>query len=469
MRLRVLVAVGLLAAAVWAPRARAAEATVEYQGPPLTAGRERVPEGVVPTELSLEKAIELAIQYNPQVDSAFAGVKVADSQVAQAVSLLAARLDVTTSRVTPVNLPSFSFQNPATTWQTDFSLSQPLYTGGALSAGVAAAQSFRKGAAGTYYRTQQQTAFAARASYCAVLTAEEGVNVAQQVVDSAMETLRVARLRYQAGVAPQFDVLSAEARVARVDQGLIAARVQRDIACAQLSTVLGVSIPIGTQLTAPRLVTYTEGDFETLREEALAHRPDLVAAEGAVAVARAQLGIAKAAKQPTVAAAMSYSLRPNTTVSGDLFGQPGTDIVVSQNSGAIALSANWSLFNAGQVEGEINQARSQLRQAEDGLTGLKQQVELDVRSAYVSVSAATAQVAAAQKEVAQAQEAFRVATIRYEEGVGTSVEILSAQADLADAKTRLNQANFGLNLAVAQLDLALGRSVIATATPQGTG
>jgi len=460
MRLRLVVTVCLMVGVSgMAPPLFAAGGTAQYKGPALTAGREKVPEGVVPATLSLEKAIALAVQYNPQVAAAEEGIRISDSQIAQAVSRLAPRLDVATRRVTPVNLPPFSFQSPESTWQTDFSLSQPLYTGGALSAGVKAAREFGAGAQGTYQRTQQQIAFAARAAYYGVLTAEEGVSVAQQVVDSAVETLRVARLRYQAGVAPQFDVLSAEARVARVEQGLIAATVGRDIAWAQLSTVLGVSIPAGTQLTTPRPVTYDEADFETLRVEALAKRPDLTALQGQVAAARAQLAIAKAGKQPTIAAAMSYSLQPKTTVE---FGEPPTEIVVSQNSGYIVLSANWSMFNAGQLEGEIRQAQAQLRQAEDAVTGLKQQVDLDVTTAYLSVSAAKAQVAASQKEVAQAQEAFRVATIRYEEGVGTSVEILSAQADLEGAKTRLNEWVFGLNLAVAQLDLSLGRSAPGT-------
>jgi len=461
MRSRVFITVCLLIGGlISAPPGFAAEATVEFKGPELTAGREKVPAGVVPSTLSMEQAVAIGVQYNPQVGSAAEGVRMTDALIVQAISLLMPRLNVDTSRVTPLH-PTV-FQNPETTWQTSFSFTQPLYTGGALKAGVKAAQHLRAGSEGTYQRTQQEIAFRVRAAYYAVLTAEEGVTVNQQVVDSANETLRVARLRYQAGVAPQFDVLSAEARVARVEQGLIAAKAARDIAWAALSTVMGVPIPDGTQLTTPRPVTWEEANFEALRGEAQAERPDLVAAGGQVAVARARLAIAKAARQPAIALNASYSLVPSTTVS---FGDPPTEIVVSQNTGVVVLSANWSLFNAGQVEGQISQAQAQLAQAQDAVTGLKQQIDLDVTSAYMSVSAAKAQVAAAQKEVAQAQEAFRVATIRYEEGVGTSLEILSAQADLADAKNRLNQAIFGLNLAIAQLDLALGRSATGAPTP----
>lgn len=453
MSSRVFIALLLLGTLAPAPCFAVPGGTVEFHGPELTAGRETIPAGVVPSTLSLEQAVAIGLQYNPLVRSSEEGVNVADSQIVQALSRLLPRVTADTSRVTPVN-PTV-FQNPESTWQTTFSFSQPLYTGGALIAGVRAAEQFRAGAVGSFRRTEHETAFGVRAAYYAVLTAEEGVIVNLQVVDSAVETLRVARLRYEAGVAPQFDVLSAEARVARVEQGLIAARVTRDIAWAALSTVMGVPIPPGTQLTTPRPVTWEEADFEALRAEAQANRPDLAAAQGQVAAARARVAIAKAARQPTVAATLTYSLIPKTTIS---LGDPATDIVVTQNTGFAILSASWSLFNGGQVEGEVGQAQAQLRQAEESVTAVKQQIDLDVTSAYTSLSAARAQVAAAQKEVDQAQEAYRVATIRYEEGVGTSVEILSAEADLADAKTRLNQAIFGINLAVAQLDLALGRS-----------
>jgi len=450
----------------------AAEAPVEYTGPELTAGGASGARDVVPVTFSLEKAIEIAMSYNPQVAASQEGIAASSALVQQAISRLMPRLNMETTRVTPVDLPSFSFQSTDSTWETNFSLSQPLYTGGSIQAGVSAAKDFLLGSHGTYRRTRQETAFAVRRGYYAVLAAEEQVNVSRQVLDSALETLRVAKLRYEAGVAPQFDVLSAEARVARVEQGTITAEVIRDTAWAVLSTTIGVPIPSGTQLTTPLPVEVGEEDPVALRAEALANRPDLLAAEASAAAARGQLAIARAGRLPTVSAAASYALREQTTVSGDLFGDPGTEVVVSQNSGMLALVANWSLFNAGQVRAEIDEAEARLRQAEDVVVSVRQQIELEVRSAYLAVAAAKGQVAAGRKEVDQQQEAYRIATIRYQEGVGTSIEILTAEADLGDARTRLNRAIFDLNLAVAQLDLAVGREELLgapTLAPESAG
>jgi len=418
---------------------------------PLEAAR------LVSLVLTLEEAIGIALQYNPQVGAAAQGVLASEGLVMQATSLAMPRLDVESTHTTPVDLPDFSFQSTDSTWATSITIFQPLYTGGSVERAIAAARGYLLGSRGGHRRTQQEIAFAVRQSYYLVLTTEQGVRVAEEVVASAQEHLRVARLRFQAGVAPQFDVLAAEARGARVEQGLISARAERDIAWAALSAVLGVPVPEDTELVTPPAVEATSADLATLMQEALTERGDVLAARAQVAAADALVGVARARREPTISAIASYTLREKTTISGDDFGSSGTDIVVAQNSGFVALSASWSLFNGGEVTGEIQTAEAQRRQAERQVESLEQRVELEVRSTYVLVAAAGAQVEAAQKEAAQAQEAHRIATLRYQEGVGTSVEILDAEAASEGAKTRLNGALFGLNLAVAQLDLAVGR------------
>lgn len=469
MRWQLIVVLGLLmATAATGSRSLAAEAPmipVVYQGPELTGGGPEGVTGVVPPMLSLEKAIELALQYNPDVAASAEGVMVTDAQVIQAISRLMPRVSLEANRFTPVDLPEFSFQSTDTSWETSIGVSQPLYAGGALRAGVRAARDFLRGSEGAYRRTQQEIAFAVRSLYYAVLSAEWQVRVQRQTLELAEESLRVARLRYEAGVAPAFDALSAEARVARTEQGIISAEATRDTAWASLSTAIGVPIPAGTELSTPRPAAAPDASPESLRAEALMERPDLLTAEAAVAAERARVAIARARRYPLISASMGYTFREDVTLSGDVIGTPGTDVVVSQDSGYIALSIGWSLFNGGQVEGEVREAEARMRQAEDAVHSLRNQIELDVRSADLAVAAARAQVEAARKEATQQEEAYRIATIRYQEGVGTSVELLTAETDLEDARTRLNRAVFDLALAVARLDLALGRETFLQELP----
>jgi len=225
---------------------------------------------------------------------------------------------------------------------------------------------------------------------------------------------------------------------------------------------MGVTIPGGTKLSTPRPEEVKPGNLSDLMKEALAQRPDVKTAMAAVAITRAQVAIARAARKPTITGILNWGLRPKVTIPGDQLGlAPGSELVVSQNSGSVSLSANWSLFNGGYVTGTIRSAQASQRQAEQMIEALRLQIGLDVKTAYFALQAAQAQLAAARKEVEQAQEAHRIATLRYQEGVGTSVEILDAEATLGGARTRLNQSLFGLNLALAQLDLATGRDYFA--------
>jgi outer membrane protein TolC len=83
-------------------------------------------------------------------------------------------------------------------------------------------------------------------------------------------------------------------------------------------------------------------------------------------------------------------------------------------------------------------------------------VELEVRQAWLSQEQAAGQLDLAAKAVEQAREAARLAAVRYQAGVGTSLEVISAQTVLAEAELGLASARFGQNLARLRILLATG-------------
>ena len=412
--------------------------------------------------LTLEEAVAIALRNNPAVEIANQEIKANLGVVLQAESRAYPRLEVSTTRTTPVDQPEFSFQSQGTSWATDFSLTQPLWTWGAVAKGVKAAEELLSSSRKLYVRAQDQVAFAARQAYFGVLTAQEAVKVQYEVLAAAKEQQRIAGLRHEAGVAPKYDVLAAEARVARVEQQVATAAGALSITWANLSRVLGVPLADDTTLSSAQPATAEPPSLAELVAEAQANRPDVLATRALVAANEAGLAVARTGNLPSIGGVISYSLRPKTTISLDT----ETEVTISQNSGYIALAANWSLFNGGEVFGEVTAAEARLEQSRQGLRQLGLQVESEVKNAYYVIETTRAQVTAAQKEVEQAQEAKRIADLRYQEGVSTSVEVLDAQTQLGDAKNRLIAATSNLSIALAELDLAAGRS-LAQALPPG--
>ena len=91
----------------------------------------------------------------------------------------------------------------------------------------------------------------------------------------------------------------------------------------------------------------------------------------------------------------------------------------------------------------------------------REKVELEIRQDYLSVFAAKEQIRAAEATVEQAEEAYKIATIRYQSGVGINLDVLDAQLALSQAKTNYVTALYDYNIGLATLEHAMGLPAVA--------
>ncbi|MBF1328086.1 MAG: TolC family protein, partial [Megasphaera micronuciformis] len=64
-----------------------------------------------------------------------------------------------------------------------------------------------------------------------------------------------------------------------------------------------------------------------------------------------------------------------------------------------------------------------------------------------------------QTVVTQATESFKIATVRYQAGVGINLDVLDAQLNLDKARTNNIQALYDYNVGIATLEKAMGMDV----------
>lgn len=131
------------------------------------------------------------------------------------------------------------FTGPAGTWSFAAGLAQPLYAGGRLDAQRDAALARERGALAAYQGAIRAAFGEVRQALAAQARARESFEAQRERVAALRETLRLARLRYDNGLASQLEVLDAErgllaAETARID----ALRAQR-AAVADLYRALG--------------------------------------------------------------------------------------------------------------------------------------------------------------------------------------------------------------------------------------
>ena len=434
---------------------------------PLAIGQEPAPAvsaPAAPEPLALEQAVATALALNPRIHEAEQNLAAARATVTQARAGRSPTADVQVTRTRisdvaqfpmPVIGPSggleFKTVSLARKEQTQGTLTviQPLYTGGRIPALIRQSKAGVSGSEEGLARTQQTIVNDVKQAYYGVLVAADFVRVADDALASAREHLRVAQARYDAGVAPRFDVLRAETRVADGEQSLIQARNGLDLARAALNNAMGVPQDRGFELTTPFVQPpVAAGALSELIAQAEQSRPELGQIQAQIGASGAAADVARSDKYPTLGLAWVS----NRVLDATAF---------QVSNWTLSLAARMTVFNGKQTSAAVSRARHEQESARALLEQVRQGVALQVRQAYLALNSASERITAAAKGVEQAQEALRIANVRYQAGVSISVEVIDAEVALATARNQYAQAVYDYSVALAALEYAVGASPTA--------
>ena len=169
-----------------------------------------IPSGL-PSELLLRR---------PDLVEAERGLAAANARVAVARSEMFPSISLTAALGSESASLSNLFTGPAGIWNIAAAVTQPIFAGGRLEARTDAARARERAALAQYQQAIRSAFGEVRTALVAQARARESYEAESARAAALAETLRLARLRYEAGVASQLDVIDAE-------RGLLAARVAR--------------------------------------------------------------------------------------------------------------------------------------------------------------------------------------------------------------------------------------------------
>jgi len=293
-------------------------------------------------------------------------------------------------------------------------------------------------------RIQNETALSVKNQFFNVLRDQAQAAVYAQQVAADTESVRVTQARVTAGAAAQYDLLTAQTTLSNAQQQLSSARNTLTLAQVNLNNLLGVGADevIGLQEPPPPL-TQTF-NTQRLTQTALARRPELHQADNNVLIAQRLIKLA------------GVSLLPSLSVVGS--GNYNGNVSGSSPHGVVSLSAvlGIPLYDGGATRAKVREAQSDLRSQEITRDQLRQNVSIEIRQALSNINDAQTRATSAGAGVTQATEAYRLATVRYQNGIGTILDEVNAQAQLAQARTNLLNAQYDYQTSLAQLVRAIG-------------
>lgn len=283
-------------------------------------------------------------------------------------------------------------------------------------------------------------------SYFSLRMLDEQIALSQQTLASREESLRLLRVRLQAGAAASLDVEQAEAERAQAAVQLRELQRQRELARSQLALLSGqpqLQLAAGAVRDLPVPPVPPAGLPSTLLER----RPDVRQAEALLAAANAQIGVARAAMYPSI------------SLTGLLGGQSAelSDLLKSgARIGTLGLSVDLPMFDAGRRRAQTEQAQARQREALAAYQGAVQAAFRDVGDALTNLEAARAAQADVQRAAQASEQALRIAQQRYEAGYSPYLELLEAQRSANAAQLQVLDNRRAQLAATVELFKALG-------------
>jgi NodT family efflux transporter outer membrane factor (OMF) lipoprotein len=273
-------------------------------------------------------------------------------------------------------------------------------------------------------------------NYFALRVADTTQRLLDDTVKAYQRSLELTQNRYQAGVAARVDVVQAEAQLKSAQAQLIDIRLER----AQLEHAVALQlgeVPANFSLAKNDLAIRMPQVPIALPSELLERRPDIAAAERAMAAANAQIGVARAAYFPTLTLSAAAGYRGTDYLT--LFVPPG-------RFWSLGLSAAEALFDGGQRGALVDQAAA----AYDAQVATYRQTVLigfqEVEDNLAALRILEEEAAAQDDATQAARRALELTLNQYSAGVVSYLNVLSAQAS-AFANERASMSLLGRRLA----------------------
>jgi outer membrane protein len=411
--------------------------------------------GAERTTFALPDAIAFALQNNPRLRSARAGIERARGQEQVAFAPFLPQIDVlgqygvTSSTLAPgvPGAAGFLLANGFGTRsyaETEAALQWTLYdfgrTGGRYRQAVARERITELQLA----RAGQTVEFDVAAAYLDLLLARASRRVQEDAVRRAQAILEDTVARRQGGVALKEDVLRAEVQLSESREALVLAREGELNAVARLNNAMGRNAGWPLEVLDLDVEPPLPGALASLLELAAAQRPE-------VGVARQAVAAAQEGRQ-----AARGEFLPRIYVRGSAGHTDGQNVITGWQEGA-GLHVEAPLYAGGRHRGELRAAEAEIEAAIADAQAILDAISLQVNLAYHGVLAARERIDLARTAVVQAEENLRLVRVRYRNGNATPTDIVDSEAALTRSQQRFYSATYTYLAALARLDYAVGQ------------
>jgi outer membrane protein len=403
--------------------------------------------------LTLEEGLKIVAETGRDVKLARSDEDAARSTVSLARSPLLPSVNLYGNETWLRDQPEAKFgPNTVPTSQDKFltygvSATQILYDFGKTSSSIDAAKFGLKAREVETLRARNRSALQFILTYYDLLEAEKLVKVANEDVQRYEAHKKDAEVRYHAGVVTRNEVLEAEVKLADARQRYLTEDNLRSLKASRLNSVLLLPLNNVVQLEEVKKTPSAGITLDQAWTAAETESPEIKVIDASIQAKGESVKAVQAEYLPSFFLSGGYQYQEN-------------QYMVHQDNWSLVAGININLSSGGATSSRVGVGKAELLSLRITRDKIVDAVRLDVKSAFLDLQSSTQKIEVMKTSVASAEENLRLQRLRYQEGVGTAIEVLDAVTLLSTAETNSWRALYGSGRAEAGLLYSMGRDLM---------
>lgn len=346
------------------------------------------------------------------------------------------------------------------------SINQLIFNGSYL-VGLQAANAYKDYSEKARIQTKEELINNVTRAYYAAVINKERVKLFETNIARVDSLLKNTKALYENGFAESIDV-------DRIQVSLNNLRTERDnFYNLQLLFIenlkMQINFPMAAALDVNESITSIGLDANILDYQqnwSYSDRPDYAVMETQRKLQSLDVKNNMAEGMPSISAFANLGYFTQSPNVGGLF-RTDTDIPSNDFVGpdkwypysAFGLTLNVPIFSGLQRNYKVQQSRLTLQKIENGFTSLKSGIDFEIKQAITNYQNSKRSMEAQESNMALAEKVARVTKIKYNEGIGSNLEVIEAEAALKESQINYYNALYDVVIAKTDLEKAFGKLV----------
>lgn len=277
-----------------------------------------------------------------------------------------------------------------------------------------------------------------------LLETEKLISVARSEVERLESHLNVAMTLFNEGVITKNDLLHAEVKLSDARQRLLTVKNLRAINESRLNNILSRPLKSGLNISdVDPSIEYELPPLETAWESAERERVELKVIDNDLKILEMKEAAMRSEYYPRLFAQGGYSFTKNP-------------YQLTEDNWSLILGLNINIFSGESTKAELSKIRYRKDQVLEQKKKLLDDIRLEVEKNYLDIRNSIDKIQVVKDSISQAEENLRINKVRYEEGIGTSTDVLDAITLLTVAETNYYRAVYEYRRSHAALRYTMG-------------